>query len=162
MFFCLIALAAFVPEVEGKTGESALFKGVVQDASGQPVAGATVFLIPSTDVEAMAKNPPEIKKDSPNDELFEDNLAANRDKYLKTTTDKKGYFRIAKVAEGNYFVYVEPSDKSHLPGGDMSNRAISTAENNKLYVTKSIFLIDVNMLSYVYNTHNFFIRQVNF
>jgi predicted CXXCH cytochrome family protein len=129
MFFCLIALAAFVPEVEGKTGESALFKGVVQDASGQPVAGATVFLIPSTDVEAMAKNPPEIKKDSPNDELFEDNLAANRDKYLKTTTDKKGYFRIAKVAEGNYFVYVEPSDKSHLPGGDMSNRAISTAEN---------------------------------
>lgn len=126
--FSVLGLMVYGTQAEGKkVGDNAL-KGVVQDASGQAVENATVWLIPSSDVEAMAKTPTEIKRDSKNDEPLEDNLAANRDKYQKATTDKKGGFKISNVADGKYFVYVEPSDKEHLPGGDKSNKAISTAE----------------------------------
>lgn len=126
--FSVLGLIVYGTQAEGKkVGDNAL-KGVVQDASGQAVENATVWLIPSSDVDAMAKTPTEIKRDSKNDEPLEDNLAANRDKYQKATTDKKGGFKISNVADGKYFIYVEPSDKEHLPGGDKSNKAISTAE----------------------------------
>jgi hypothetical protein len=50
---------------------------------GHKVANATVWLIPAADVAAMGKTPIEIKKDAKNDEPLEDNLAANRDRYMK-------------------------------------------------------------------------------
>jgi predicted CXXCH cytochrome family protein len=62
---------------------------------------------------------------------MEDNLAANRDKYRKGITDRKGSFSIAKVASGKYFVYVEPSDAEHLPGGSLSNQAMTAAQLGK-------------------------------
>ncbi len=126
--FSVLGLMVYGTQAEGKKAGDNALKGVVQDASGQAVENATVWLIPSSDVEAMAKTPTEIKRDSKNDEPLEDNLAANRDKYQKATTDKKGGFKISNVADGKYFIYVELSDKEHLPGGDKSNKAISTAE----------------------------------
>ena len=110
----------------------AVIKGVVSDGSNQPVVGATVYLVPAGDVAKLAKAPSiEIKKNAPDDEPMEDNLAANRDKYLKGKTDKKGNFSIAKVPDGKYFVYTEPSDKAHLPGGDISNKSMTVAEMGK-------------------------------
>lgn len=104
-------------------------KGNVKDASGQAIKNATVFLVPASDVAALYKKPPlDIVRDSPNDEPFEDNLAVSRDKYLKGTTDKQGNFTIRKLPEGKFFVYVEPSDNEHLPGGDISNTAMTTSE----------------------------------
>lgn len=126
--FCAMGLIVYGTQAEGKKGGDNVLKGVVQDVSGQAVVNATVYLIPSADVEEMAKTPTEIKRDSKNDEPLEDNLAANKDKYQKGTTDKKGNFKISNVADGKYFIYVEPSDKEHLPGGDRSNKAMSTAE----------------------------------
>lgn len=120
--FCALGLIAYSTQAEGAV------KGVVQDKSGQAVEKATVYLIPSTDVEAMGKTPIEIKRDSKNDEPFEDNIAANKDKYQKAMTDKNGNFTISKVVDGKYFVYAEPADKTHLPGGDISNKAMTTAE----------------------------------
>ena len=135
--FALVAacgLLSFAPVAEAKKG-AAMVKGVVQDGSKQPVAGAAVFLIPAGDVEKLAKAPSiEIKKDTPNDEPMEDNLANNRDKYQKGMTDKKGNFSI-KVADGKYFVYVEPADKEHLPGGDLSNKSMTAAELRKKPLT---------------------------
>ena len=125
---CTLGLITYGTQAEGKKAGENTVKGIVQDASGQAVENATVYLVPSTDVEEMAKTPTEIKRDSKNDEPLEDNLAANRDKYQKASTDKKGNFKISNVADGKYFIYVEPSDKSHLPGGDKSNKAISTTE----------------------------------
>jgi predicted CXXCH cytochrome family protein len=108
------------------TGSQA--RGTVQDKSGQAIPKATVYLIPAADVVALRKAPSiEIRKNVTNDEPMEDNLAANRDKYQKATTDQKGNFTIPKVAAGNYFIYVEPSDREHLPGGDQSNKAISAS-----------------------------------
>ena len=88
-------------------------KGVVEEA-GQKVANATVWLIPAADVAAMGKTPIEIKKDAKNDEPLEDNLAANRGRYLNAKTNAKGEFSFADVPGGKYFVYVEPAD-SKLP-----------------------------------------------
>jgi hypothetical protein len=92
------------------------------------VANATVWLIPAGDVAAMGKTPIEIKKDSPNDEPLEDNLAANRGRYLKAKSNANGEFSVADVPGGKYFVYVEPADAKYLPGGDKSRKALSTDE----------------------------------
>ena len=104
-------------------------KGAVTDGSKQPIAGATVYLIPAADVEKLGKaSPIDRKINSPNDEPMEDTLAPNRDKYQRGMTDRRGNFSIPNVADGKYFVYVEPSDKEHLPGGDISNKSMTTAE----------------------------------
>ena len=106
-------------------------KGVVEDGSKETfkkIANATVWLIPSTDVAAMGKTPIEIKKDAKNDEPLEDNLAANRDRYLKAKTNDKGEFSFADVPGGKYFVYVEPANSTYLPGGSKSRKALGTDE----------------------------------
>jgi hypothetical protein len=103
-------------------------KGVVEDGSGQKVANATVWLIPAADVAAMAKTPIEVKKDAKNDEPLEDNLAANRERYLKAKSGATGEFNVAAVPSGKYFLYVEPADSSYLPGGDKSRKSLSNVE----------------------------------
>lgn len=103
--------------------------GVVKDASNQAVSGATVFLVPAADVAKLAKAPGfQIRRNVDNDEPFEDNLAANRDKYAQAVTNFKGSFTIPAAAGGKYFVYVEPADPEHLPGGDLANKSMTTAE----------------------------------
>jgi len=103
-------------------------KGVVEDGSGQKVANATVWLIPAADVATMAKTPIEIKRDAKNDEPLEDNLAANRERYLKAKSGATGEFNVAAVPGGKYFLYVEPADSSYLPGGDKSRKSLSNTE----------------------------------
>jgi len=104
-------------------------KGVVKDAGNQAIAGATVYLVPAGDVAKLAKAPSfEIRRNVDNDEPMEDNLAANRDKYLRATTDAKGAFAIPKVADGKFFVYVEPADGAHLPGGNLASKSMTAAE----------------------------------
>ncbi|MBI5025468.1 MAG: hypothetical protein HZC12_01830 [Nitrospirae bacterium] len=128
ILFSALGLIIYGTHAEGKKAGGNTLKGIVTDVSGQAISKATIYLIPSIDVEAMAKTPIEIKRDSKNDEPLEDNLAANRDKYRKATTGKKGDFKVVNIVDGKYFIYVEPSDKEHLPGGDKSNKAMSTAE----------------------------------
>ncbi|MCX7164621.1 MAG: hypothetical protein NT083_16565, partial [Rhodocyclales bacterium] len=114
-----------------KSYPNAPFKGVVEDGSKETflkVADATVWLIPATDVAAMGKTPFEMKKDSPNDEPLEDNLVANRGRYLNAKTNAKGEFSFADVPGGKYFVYVEPATSKYLPGGDKSRKSIGTDE----------------------------------
>lgn len=128
-------LLSFVPLAEAKKG-GVTVKGVVSDGSKQPIVNATVYLIPAADVEKLAKAPSiEIKKDTPNDEPMEDTLVTGRDKYSKGVTNKKGTFSIPKVADGKYFVYAEPSDKEHLPGGNLSNKSMTAAELAKKPLT---------------------------
>ncbi len=125
--FCAVGLMAYGTQAEEKKAGGNTLKGVVQDASGQVIEKATVYLIPSADVEAMGKTPLEVKINASNDEPLEDNLAANIDKYKKASTDKKGNFTIAGVPGGKFFIYVAPADKAYLPGGDKSNKAVSAA-----------------------------------
>ena len=132
----LLALAATFliygcTPTEIKSVANATVAGVVEDGSKETfkkVPDATVWLIPSSDVVAMGKTPIEIKKDAKNDEPLEDNLAANRDRYLKAKTDAKGEFKFANVPAGKYFVYVEPANSQYLPGGDKSRKAMTSDE----------------------------------
>jgi predicted CXXCH cytochrome family protein len=120
----VLTVLTLAPVAEAQT-----VKGTVQDGAKQPVGGATVYLVPAADVAALAKQPSVvIRKDVPNDEPMEDNLAANRDTYRKGSTDRNGNFSIPGVTGGKYFVYVEPSDRAHLPGGDLANTAMSAAD----------------------------------
>jgi hypothetical protein len=75
-FAILMGLAIAAP-LAAVPATAATVKGVVEDADGKKVENATVWLIPAADVATMAKMPVEIKRDSPNDEPLEDNLAAN-------------------------------------------------------------------------------------
>ncbi|MFZ5996831.1 MAG: cytochrome c3 family protein [Nitrospirota bacterium] len=128
IMFCVLVLMAYGVQAETKKAVAGTLKGTVQDGSGQAIQKATVYLIPAADVKAMAKRVPEIRRDSPIDEPHEDLLARNRDDYRKATTDKKGNFTIAKIEDGKYFIYVEPSDDEHLPGGNISDKAMATSE----------------------------------
>ena len=106
----------------------ATVKGTIEDRDGHKVANATVWLIPAADVAAMGKTPIEIKKDAKNDEPLEDNLAANRDRYMKAKSGANGEFSVADVPGGKYFLYVEPADATYLPGGSKSRKSLTTAE----------------------------------
>lgn len=124
-------LMAGCTQADLKNSASAPVKGVVENGSPerfQKIAGATVWLIPATDVAAMAKTPIEVKKDAKNDEPLEDNLVGNRDRYLRAKTNNNGEFDFSSVPGGNYFVYVEPADASHLPGGSLTRKSLSTTE----------------------------------
>ncbi len=115
----------------GQLSANAPIKGVVENGTAerfQKIAGATVWLIPAADLAAMAKTPVVIKKDSANDEPLEDNLNAHRDRYLHAKTNAQGEFDFSSVPAGNYFVYAEPGDASHLPGGSLARKALSTTE----------------------------------
>ena len=122
---CCLALFAPLSQSAAAAG----VKGAVSDGSKQPIANAAVYLIPAADVVNLGKASPINRKiNSPNDEPMEDTLAPNRDKYQKGMTDSKGNFSIPKVTDGKYFVYVEPADKEHLPGGDVSNKSMTSDE----------------------------------
>jgi hypothetical protein len=103
-------------------------KGSIEDRDGVKVSNATVWLIPAADVAAMGKMPIEVKKDAKNDEPLEDNLAANRDRYLKGKSGADGTFSLGDVPAGKYFLYVEPGDSTYLPGGDKSRKSMTSAE----------------------------------
>jgi predicted CXXCH cytochrome family protein len=104
-------------------------KGTVKDGGGQPVARATVYLVPAADVAKMAKAPSfQIRRNVDDDEPMEDNLAVNRDKYPQATTDAKGAFSIPRAGDGRHFVYVAPLEGTYLPGGTLANKSLSAAE----------------------------------
>lgn len=122
-----LGLILCAPLAVAQTGGTTV-RGTVSDGSKQPISGAAIYLVPAADVGKLSKTPVDRKRNSPNDEPMEDNLAANRDKYRKATTDKKGAFSLANVPAGKYFVYAEPSDAEHLPGGSLANTAMTTAQ----------------------------------
>ena len=126
--FCLLGFLAVGAQAESKKAGAYALKGVVQDGAGQAIEKAAVYLIPAADVEAMGKTPLEVKKNSPNDEPLEDNLAANMDNYKNGTTDRKGSFSVTGIPDGKYFIYAIPAGNRYLPGGDKANKSISAKE----------------------------------
>lgn len=123
----ILAWSAGCTQTSAKMADATV-KGTVEDRDGIKLANATVWLIPAADVAAMGKTPIEVKKDAKNDEPLEDNLAANRERYLKGKSGADGAFSVADVPGGKYFLYVEPADATYLPGGDKSRKSLSTAE----------------------------------
>jgi len=122
------------------------FKGTVVGATGDLVAGATIYLVPAGAVEAL----PEIT--SPGvlagttesfDEPLEDLVAANGTTYSKGTTAANGTFEIKSIPDGMYFVFVKSAvgDTEHLPGGSWSRRSVNASglrgQNAKIYLSST-------------------------
>jgi predicted CXXCH cytochrome family protein len=103
----------------------------------RPVPGGTVYLVPAEDVEALAETQidlfasPSDTAALDNDEPIEDLLDTNGDEYAQATVDESGVYRFESLPEEieSVFVVWTPAedDPEHLPGGDSSNVAFTTA-----------------------------------
>ncbi|MGI9320147.1 MAG: hypothetical protein ACR2O5_01945, partial [Thiogranum sp.] len=113
-------------------------QAAVTDTAGTAVVGATVYLIPATDVALIAQNVITgvnvLNGEAENfDEPLEDLIRSpSSASYPQAVTDAQGVFRIpaAQVVDGSYFVFVQPApeDTRHLPGGNLSRLARTRTE----------------------------------
>jgi len=96
-------------------------QGTVSDASGTPVAEATVYLVPTSAISTQAITAAGVLAGTTEafDEPLEDAVATGGTGFTQATTDANGAYTIATIADGRYFLYVEPSDPEHLPGGSL-------------------------------------------
>ncbi len=110
----------------------------VTDTASASVVGATVYLVPASDVASLAQNAITASNvlngeaenfDEPLEDLIRSPASAT---YPQAVTDARGTFRIPEdqIPDGSYFVYVQPApdDTRHLPGGDLSRVARTKAE----------------------------------
>ncbi len=109
--------------------ESSGVVGFVRDTAGEPVIGATVYLVPNTDIPTAAVDLSSITaaRASAVDEPLEDTIAANGAGYARAVTDANGIYRIATVpAGGRFYLTVVPAatDADHLPGGSLCRSSL--------------------------------------
>jgi hypothetical protein len=104
--------------------------GFVRDTAGDPVVGATVYLVPSADIPTAPLTLTDIAvaRASTVDEPLEDTIAANGAGYTQATTDADGQYRITTVPTGSYFIVAVPTDAGHLPGGNLCRTALSQTD----------------------------------
>lgn len=114
----------------------------VKDTSGAAVQYATVYAIPSADVEALASVPITLQStgnytataltvDEPLEDLINGNFTpagGGVATYQYGITDGEGMTEIPGIASSSdtYFIYVQPADpNAHLPGGSITRDAVS-------------------------------------
>lgn len=104
-------------------------------ASGDPVAEATVHLVPVSAIDVATPITASAIYASPYpaeaaDEPLEDAIRRLGAQFPRATTDAQGRFVMDRVPDGRFFVHVTPNsqDTEHLPGGDQSRRSLSAQE----------------------------------
>jgi len=110
------------------------FRGQVASGEDRGVAGMTVHLVPvsaidtKTPLTASSIYAPPYPAEA-FDEPLEDAIRLRGASFPQATTDARGNFVVANVPDGKFFIHVtpDPSDREHLPGGDLSRRSY-TAE----------------------------------
>jgi predicted CXXCH cytochrome family protein len=101
-----------------------------------PVPGGTVYLVPASEVEALAQVPidlflsPEATAALEIDEPIEDLIDTNGDGYAQAAVDGDGVYRFETLPEGRHFIVWIPSngDETHLPGGDNNRVSFDTSQ----------------------------------
>jgi hypothetical protein len=118
----------------------------VMDTSGAAVQYATVYAIPTADVDALANEPLTLQStgnytaaalavDEPLEDLINGNYTpagGGVSTYHSGVTDGEGKAEIADLPTGEsdmFFIYVKPAsgDAEHLPGGSLTRTAVSGA-----------------------------------
>ena len=101
---------------------------------GQPVPGATVYLVPVTAMDLTTRITASAIYAAPFpaeavDEPLEDAIRLRGKAFPQAATDAQGNFVIPNVPDGRFFVHVTPAsgDTEHLPGGNQSRVSYSTA-----------------------------------
>jgi len=108
--------------------QAAAVAGVVTDASGVPVADATVFAVPASAIDTTAPmTASSIRAGTSDgiDEPLEDAIDRDGGQFPRAHTDKDGRFSFGALSGAEaYFVYVVPaSEKEVLPGGSLARKA---------------------------------------
>nr|MBK7066808.1 hypothetical protein [Deltaproteobacteria bacterium] len=109
--------------------------GLVTDGTHLPVAGGTVYLVPSADVAAMQATPidilatPTAAAAATNDEPLEDLLDRNATTYVRAAVGMDGIYRLPTIPTGSFFIVWKPAmgDDAHLPGGSRCRAATDRA-----------------------------------
>jgi hypothetical protein len=136
--FLLSVIAATALAIRSTAATSSMqqpsgpFNGRVVSASGAPVAGATVYLVPTTAMDlntrltASSIYAPPYPAEA-YDEPLEDAIRLRGSSFPQAKTDAQGNFVISNVPAGKFFIHATPgaNDKEHLPGGDLSRRSYS-------------------------------------
>lgn len=139
-FALIVLLAGFLiagfimrSELAGQSAGRGAFSGQVTSASS-PVAGATVYLVPTKAMDVTSKLTASSIYAAPFpaeqfDEPLEDAIRLHGAGFPQAKTDARGNYSIATIPDGKYFVHVTTNsgDTQHLPGGDQSRRSY-TAE----------------------------------
>ena len=114
------------------SASGAMFVGGAASNPGHPVAGATVYLVPTTAIDVTTPMTASAIYAAPfpaeaYDEPLEDAIRLRGAGFPKSTTDARGNFVVASVPDGKFFVHVTPgpADTEHLPGGDQSRQSRS-------------------------------------
>jgi hypothetical protein len=105
---------------------------VVSASPAQPVAGATVHLVPVAAIDTTTRMTASAIYAAPYpaeayDEPLEDAIRSKGAEFPHATTDAGGNFAIAALPNGKFFVHVTPGaqDTGHLPGGDHSRQSLA-------------------------------------
>lgn len=122
----LLSLAGCGSTDSTASTSSSLF-GTITDTSGDPVANASVILIPASDINTTKIDILEISATATDDEPLDDLIADTTKSYQSATTNENGDYSFTSTTEGSYFIYVKPADTdtAHLPGGSLCRTTTS-------------------------------------
>ncbi len=102
------------------------FSGDILNPIGIPLAGAKLYLVPTTAIDMTSITASDIfyppYRAEAYDEPLEDAIRNKGNDFPNTITDINGKFIFPEIPDGKFFVYVIPSpqDTEHMPGGDRS------------------------------------------
>jgi hypothetical protein len=103
----------------------------VTDGTGAPVVGATIYLVPSGEVDDSPITATDVLNGSAadRDEPVEDQVRLNGGSYPQGVTGPDGTAFLPVIPAGEYYWHVIPAagDSEHLPGGTGSRIARSTS-----------------------------------
>lgn len=104
--------------------------GTITDQTRTPVAGASVLLIPSTDIDTSRLDLGSYSPTATDDEPLEDLVNDSTKSYQQATSDANGKYSFSSLTAGTYFIYVKPADDDteHLPGGDLCRHALQLTD----------------------------------
>ncbi|MBI4412289.1 MAG: hypothetical protein HY541_07390, partial [Deltaproteobacteria bacterium] len=118
------------PSEDGEDSQDAGTFGTVTDTAGDAVAGASVILIPTTDINTSRLDVDTFSPDATDDEPLEDLVNDTTKSYQTATTDADGRYSFSSITEGDYFIYFKPADgdTGHLPGGSLCREALQLTD----------------------------------
>jgi len=121
----VLALGACGSGTQGD--EPVAVAGLVTDASGVPVADATVFAVPASAIDTTTPMTASSIREGATDgvdEPLEDAIDRNGRRFPSARTGDDGRFALRAPAASAYFVYVAPATEDEvLPGGSLARKA---------------------------------------
>ncbi|RMH02950.1 MAG: hypothetical protein D6702_07345, partial [Planctomycetota bacterium] len=127
----LFAAGCFNDSGSTTTVVKAWFQGAVVGTAGEPVAGATVYLVPAFLIPAQGEITAESIRTGTSegyDEPLEDLVEAMGATFTQAVTGANGRFRIDSVPDGQFYVFVVPAaGGEYLPGGSWCRESVDAS-----------------------------------